>query len=338
MGENSESENFIEYMLANKVKQETIDLLVKDGMDDLDLITMIDQGYIKKMKINTGQTLALSRAISQLTEPKEKLSRKAPENPTAEDAGDIAGGSATPVDTPVMPENACPTGNTITTTTSGDELSALLSQLKESGLLGDQGRNVPARAQGKEKPLLVQDFVHSLSGYTSGQEREVLSLGGDQRLLVSSARRVSPENTTLPQWIRGHLRIQDELIDRGELVCIADIKSYAKYGQKIADMCALYPLGRVMRFDAEYRIKVFEGALKWGDADPELMNFCVFVQFANNASAIKPRKRDLMPSDPASGKEICRNFNLQKGCQLKQCKFAHVCAKCHQSHPEFRHA
>ena len=334
MGENSNTENFNEFMAAQKVKPETIDLLIKDGLDDLELVSLIDQNYIKKMKINTGQALALTRAIMQLNAPDEPTSRRAPD-----EAGQIpTGGPAPSIDASAAPDDSRPTGTAATATSAtGDELSAPLSQLKDTGLLGDQARS--GHNRGKDKPLLVQDYMHSLSTYTSGQEREVMSLGGDQRLLVSSTRRTSPEHTTLPQWVRGHLRIQEELIDRGELVSIADIKAYAKYGLKIADMCALYPISRVMRFDVEYRVKVYEGALKWGDADPELMNFCIFVQYVNNSDTSKSfKKREVMPFDPSSGKEICRNYNIQKGCQLKHCKFSHVCTKCNQGHPEYRHA
>ena len=185
----------------------------------------------------------------------------------------------------------------------------------------------------------MQDFFTNIKAYGGGQEREVLSFGGGQRLLMSSARTITPENTTLPQWIRGQLKIQDVLIERGEFSNIADVQSYARYGQKIADMCALYPLCRVMRFDIEYGIKVFEGTLQWGDPDPELMNFCIFTQFvSNNMQKPQQRKRDLMPSDPHTGKEICRNYNIQKGCERAFCKFAHVCSRCFKNHPEHKHA
>ena len=43
----SDQENFIKFMLDNKVKQETIDVLLKDGLDDLELITYLDPGYVK---------------------------------------------------------------------------------------------------------------------------------------------------------------------------------------------------------------------------------------------------------------------------------------------------
>lgn len=99
--------------------------------------------------------------------------------------------------------------------------------------------------------MLVQDYMQSLSTCTSRQERGMMSLGDDKRLLVSSTRRTSLEHTTLPQWVRDQLCIQEELIDSGELISVADIKAYAKYGLKIADMFALYPISCVMRFDVE---------------------------------------------------------------------------------------
>ena len=138
---------------------------------------------------------------------------------------------------------------TTATCATGDELTAPISQQKDTGLLVEQGRSAKKRC--KDKPLLAQDYMHRLSTYINRQEREVMSLGVDQRLLVSSTRRTSLEHTTLPQWVRDQLCIQEELIDSGELVSVADIKTYAKYGLKIADMFALYPISCVMRFDVE---------------------------------------------------------------------------------------
>ena len=307
-----------EWGTKNSLEADTVDKIISEGFTTMDIIKLMAPKHVKALKLNMGQSLALEHALKSLR-PEASI----------EDEEEPQGGAA---------QGPQSQSDTSPTPSKGDELTSLLAQLKDTGLLGDSDeKNRAARPQGKEKPLLVQDFVNNLPGYSNGQEREVLSLGGDQRLLVSSAKRLNPENTSLPQWIRGHLKIQDELIERGELSTIADIKAYAKYGMKIADMCALYPLSRVMRFDAEYRVKVFEGALKWGDADPELMNFCVFVHYTRNTSSTPIRKRDQMPLDPASGREICRNFNLQKGCTLKFCKFAHVCTKCNLGHPEFRH-
>ena len=215
------------------------------------------------------------------------------------------------------------------------DLAALMEACKKAGFLPEAAANRP---QGKEKPLFVQDFCTGFSSYGGGQEREVLSFGGDQRLLVSSSRKITPENTTLPQWIRGHLKIQEVLIERGELSNMAGILAYERYGQKISDMCTLYPLNRVMRFDVEYRIKVFEGALQWGDLDPELMNFCIFTQYIGNTQKNQQRKREHMPSDPHTGKEICRNYNIVKGCERTYCRFAHVCLCCFKNHPEHKHA
>ena len=301
------------------LEEDTIKNLISEGFTSVDVIKLMSPKHVKALKLNMGQSLALEFALKSIRneariEDEEELQAMA------------APSAAQSSETPAALQPFGRRVDHVAGTTKGKRLAR--GKWPQWGL----------RPQGKDKPLLVQDFVNSLSGYTSGQEREVLSLGGDQRLLVSSTRRVLPESTTLPQWIRGHLRIQEELMEKGELASIAEIKAYAKYGQKIADMCALYPLGRVMRFDAEYRIKVFEGLLKWGDADPELMNFCIFVQYAGANNNNKLKKRDQMPFDPSSGKEICRNFNLQKGCRLQHCKFAHVCLKCNQNHPEFKHA
>ena len=296
----------------------TLKRIVEEGFTSMDIVRLMMDKHIKALKLNMGQSLALEHAIKAVAPNAELTTESVSNNSASDPQPQSSAAQAEPAE-------------------SAHNLSSLIDSLRQSP---EESHHPDTRPMGKDKPLFVQDHCGVHYG-SSGIDREVLSLGGDERLmLVSSSRKISPENTTLPQWIKGHLKIQQILTQRGELSGEAAINAYSRYGIKIADMCAIYPLPRVMRFDVEYRIKVFEGALRWGDPDPELMNFCIFVHFNQPLyKSQKPQanKRDRMPLDPASGKEICRNYNLEKGCYLKVCRFAHVCSKCFKTHPEVRH-
>ena len=69
--------------------------------------------------------------------------------------------------------------------------------------------------QGMEKYLSVQHFVNT--GIFTRTKAGYSVIWSDQRLLVSSVKLITPENTSLPQWIREHLKIHIEVIERGEL-------------------------------------------------------------------------------------------------------------------------
>lgn len=297
----------------------TVDKIIDEGYVNIEIVKLMGPKHIKGLKLNMGQTLALEYALSKF----DTVVVREPTDSESENCDD--------------PKTAVET----VTQKPTSELTELLAACKTGDLAG-----AAKLSKSPGKPLLVQDHCSRISSYRSMQEREVLSLGGDERLMmVSNTRKITPEATTLPQWIKGHLKIQDLLIQNGELGNMDSVSGYARYGQKIADMAATYPVPRVMRFDYEYRMKVFEGELQWGEADPELMNFCVFTHYVEQQSSYtsdrqaRPvRKRDHMTTDPASGREICRNFNIQKGCVRRDCRFAHVCAKCFQGHPEHKHA
>ena len=302
--------------------------VVEEGFTSMDIVRLMSDKHIKALKLNMGQSLALEHAIKSIT-PADQIRHEDATSNADQPARDSASSAE------AFPDQHQPQ--------AGGNLASLLESLKHP----EEPGHAETRPSGKDKPLFVQDFCGVQNG-SYGVDREVMSLGGDSRLmLVSSARKVTPENTTLPQWIKGHLKIQQVLIDRGELSGTVAISAYARYGMKIADMCAIYPVARVMRYDAEYRIKVFEGALQWGEPDPELMNFCVFVKYLSQPERTQkptyPKRdqrdqRDRMASDPNSGKEICRNFNIRKGCNYRVCRFAHVCSKCYGSHAEVDHA
>ena len=52
---------FVAYLLAKRAQQDTIDTPMNDGIDN-----SVDSVVITKMKSNTGQALALTKAVTEL--------------------------------------------------------------------------------------------------------------------------------------------------------------------------------------------------------------------------------------------------------------------------------
>lgn len=329
----SDQDNFIKFMLDNKVKQETIDVLLKDGLDDLELITYLDPGYVKKLKLNTGQTVALSRVISKLSDQPQVLEER-PAEP--------AKPSDTSVDSDAPPAAILPSdlrripGN----------LDQLMREVQDSDrTIGDAGAELQSdpwldgRPAGKSiKALLVQDFCGLV--IAPRKDHELAQFDGATLVAKGGPKRPQPQETTIAQYLVGSTRILASLLQNHQLqFTLPAILGYLRYQVKIGEYLQSYSKESVMLFDQEFRLQEAGGQLKWGDDSLHLGLKYLTSQHTSATKFTRPSARTPGPRDSRTGVEICRNFQTPDGCRHSHCKYSHVCIRmgCNKPHPEYRH-
>ena len=125
-----------------------------------------------------------------------------------------------------------------------------------------------------------------------------------------------------------------------EQIDVSEILDYIAYLTKIATFAQAFRWESVLRYDTEYRKRQADMGYKWGADSPYLMQLYLQAsvgQFNDKLRPSAPRRtanRWDNKHDPSTGSTICFKFNSQKGCQLKGCRFAHVCISCFQAHPD----
>lgn len=329
----SDQESFIKFMLDNKVKQETIDVLLKDGLDDLELITYLDPGYVKKLKLNTGQTVALSKAISKLSDQPQDSEHQHTEPAKTSDTGaesDAPPAAILPSDLRRFPGN----------------LDQLMRDVQASDrTIGDAGADLQSdpwldgRPTGKSiKALLVQDFCGLV--IAPRNDRELAHFDGATLVAKGGPKRPQPHETTIAQYLVGSTRILASLLQNNQLQCtVPAILGYLRYQVKIGEYLQSYSKESVMLFDQEFRLQQAGGQLKWGDDSLHLGLKYLKSQQNPATQFARPSARAPGPRNPRTGVEICRNFQTPVGCSHINCKFSHVCMKagCYKPHPEHKH-
>lgn len=308
---------FVAYLTENKVKQNTIDALIKDDLDDLDLLVLVDSQYIKKLKLTTGQSIALTNAIEKLL--------KTSDVPNKEKDADAETNKAQAED--VTPINV----DSLKTTKIDD----ILKEVQDADrILGDNCDPwLEGRARGK-KTLLVQDFCGLV--VTPKDDEEIVNFGAS-KLVTSRAKRVTPKETSVSQYLVGSTRILVQLLQTNALpLSMPAIISYLKYQIKIGEYLQTYSREKVMLLDQEYRLQQAAGQIQWGE---DSLHLGLKYLTGSSVDSTKIHTRTPGTVDPRSGKEICRQFQSFKGCPRLSCKFSHVCIRpgCHKNHPEHEH-
>ena len=99
---------------------------------------------------------------------------------------------------------------------------------------------------------------------------------------------------------------------------------------KIASMGQRFVWKSVVKYDTEYRKVQATSNFVWG-ADN-----AYFMQLFLRENSDRPYGKQDHTSqrsrvDPSSGREVCGRFNSQAGCQIRNCKYTHVCRVCYSN-------
>ena len=339
MAENASTDldKFVAYLLAKRVKQDTIDALVNDGIDNVEVLALLDNGVIRKMKLNTGQTLALTKAVAELAKGSDETARRPPE-------------AASNVDIPLPHDPASNTSTPIVNAHLREqnieqllhEVQAADAILGSSNPAAERDPWIEGHATGKSsKALLVQDFCGLV--IAPRVENELADFGDTKLVSKSGQRRPQPKDTSLSQYLVGSTRILAHLIQTNKLACnMQTIMGYLKYQIKIGEYLQTFSKDKVMLFDQEYRLQQAAGQIEWGED-----SFHLGLKYLTTSQGYPTAAHKRLPNaprfsqqiDPKSGLEICKNFQTPTGCLRQSCKFAHVCMKqgCYKAHPESQH-
>ena len=123
------------------------------------------------------------------------------------------------------------------------------------------------------------------------------------------------------------------------------VLEYVSYLTKITRLAQAFRWESLVRYDTEYRKSQVEVGFRWGADSPYL--FQLYLQphqsdFSKKTNKPHQTQRNNQPAqaryankyDPSSGKIICRKYNSAGGCDLRGCKFRHVCTTCYADHPD----
>ena len=153
------------------------------------------------------------------------------------------------------------------------ELKSLMDSLGDPILLGltEQEQDPaqlllePSTSRGKG-PLLIPDFISSLSLGLQEDKETVLGTSRDARIVLKTAheKKHSLDKISFPQWSAANFRIMHTLMSDGSLSSTQDILHYIMYSSKISELAKCYPLPKVMQYDDLYRRMQFSTNCKWG--------------------------------------------------------------------------
>ena len=197
------------------------------------------------------------------------------------------------------------------------------------------------RMQGKH--VRYYDITEYIPGAVV--ERERMPLGGEWGIILETGpKRPALHKVTISQWNSANANILDNLIIDGA-VNLTTIPDYLAYTQKINRMYDRYEWETVLLFDREYRQLQASVSMRFGTDVRHLSDVHLRDRSPNSQSHAQARrdkkgvtngKGKQSQVDPKSGRELCIKYN--KGhCNYANCKYAHVCSRCLESHPASEH-
>ena len=232
------------------------------------------------------------------------------------------------------------------------KLKSLMDSLGEPVLVGlaeeeqDPARQLlePTSSRGK-RPLLIPDFISSLPIILQEDRETVLGTSGDAKIILKSSQEKKPslDKISFPQWSAANFRIMHILMKDGVLSSTQEIFDYILYSSKISELAKCYPLPKVMQYDDLYHRMQFATNCTWG-TDSQFISHQTLHRpdslTAATTRPVPPRKPSRPVINPATGKQVCYDFQRRDGCRFgSSCKYDHVCIKpqCLGTHPQWQH-
>ncbi|PFX19998.1 hypothetical protein AWC38_SpisGene15571 [Stylophora pistillata] len=120
------------------------------------------------------------------------------------------------------------------------------------------------------------------------------------------------------------------------------ISAIILHSSKISELAKCYPLPKVMQYDDLYLRMQFATNCKWG-TDSQFISHQTLHRpdsFTVTTTRSPPRKPSRPVINPATGKQVCYDFQWRKGCRFdSSCRYDHVCIKpqCLGTHPQWQH-
>ena len=197
----------------------------------------------------------------------------------------------------------------------------------------------------KGKPLRIVDFVSRL---TPHEEERVIQSDDQARLTLTLGRKKPKlETITMADYSIANIRIFYELLSSNKLPTPADIRDYLSYSVKIFELSKKHTWTSVLKYDDEFRVLQHTYSYPWDKDNNHLHEVLLLPRWSANQSShgsgtLNSTAPLTFPQDDL-GREICRNFNRQKGCTESDCKFSHVCNRkignkaCSKQHPGCHH-
>ncbi len=326
---------FTEVATDYGLKQESIDLLLKDDVCSVKVLAALKVTDLEHFHLSLGQHRLLESWLEKLTIPKKPTPQAA--NRSDEPPPVFLDGTAT---TELLAQND----------SLGEEVQHYMETSdKMTGLLttGNQ-RSTPALQGTGKKPLLIPDFV-TCSRSSCDEEEKELATDGQATLLLktSKATKPKPEDVTTSQWISANARIQAELIRRGDLGTRAQLQ-YSTYIGHLGDLAQTHTWASVLLYDHAFRKLQATDGLPWDDAN-ESWRLAMFHLERRPSRAAPAQQRKPWQANPGSagprlrdntGHPICLKFNSPAGCNYPACKYSHSCLQpgCQAKHPQYQHS
>jgi hypothetical protein len=220
-------------------------------------------------------------------------------------------------------------------------------------ILGHSGASTNSQQDSEGKPLVfdpfncgrgapcklydIRDFITLLAEKNPKTSVRV----GDVELTLPDSR-PKLETVTPLQYMEAAIRIAREMVDK-DGADLQRIMDYLGYVVKVANMGQRFQWKSVLNYDREYRRVQAESGFPFGADNSYMMQ--LFLRDRDQATAYghapaKPALGSTHPQtkyDPSSGKPICGRYNTPQSCQLRNCRFAHVCRSCFGGHSDMVH-
>lgn len=343
-----------------EITPDTLQILEDKGFNSKKSISKLSTDMIKKdfaKALKPAQVLLLQEAVESLHDIR-------PLNQTTDDTSSTTETASTSRVTNNSQASALPSDRLQQQLDKGTTLSVqdIMGLLGTSTQSTDHSAEPTANTQGKTlvfdplafDPLLdtkttkmrdIRDFITVRAKSKGDSSEGTICMQGSELVIKESKGPL--DNVTIAQYMEGSLRILRACAIEDK-VDINGIMQQVGYLIKFAQFAQTFRWKSLLNYDYEYRRAQSEAGFPWGSDSPYLMQLHL-VPTSVNVEQPSHNKRQGLPGsrpqgvqknryDPKSGNVICHKYNGKQGCNLRGCKFAHVCLTCFGNHPGCQHS
>ena len=300
-----------EFCQHQGLSHETFQALVVEGFTSRDLLALLDSDAITTLPIPLAQKLVLKNAVG---------------------ANNAAIPPATPPAVPPAP-TAVPEDLQLRSLQDllGQPPAQPAAHPPPPGASLLDPRTFLTNKMAGEKFYDIVDFV---PGVLTREEKVTLPGSDSEVTLNIGARKPKLESVTLQQWSAANAKILYQLAQDGKIT-MAPLPDYLAYTVKVSQLAEHYEWVSVLAYDQEYRRLQASLGFAFG-TDAQHLHTVYLVQKQTSKPGNRPSKArptnlagsTKAPVDPASGKEVCRNYNKAQCKWGTLCYRAHVCLTC----------
>lgn len=338
----SASDQMIKFCLDNIIQKPVIDELLDRGFDSLPALSLVDQEDLKSQKIPVGQRRLILHITKSLrsSDNSDKTAEATSGTPDSQAVGNANVAQQNPgQQQPDLYQQ------TLINTLLNQQAQLAAAQGPRFQLPTPQQPTAVPNMTGLAQPSWQDPQVHiatatgksSSSFYdicdfvpTAVEEEMVIGGQGEQQIVVKSGpKKPKLESLTLSQWSIANLGILYKLVGEGKLAGQA-LMDYLSYTTKIYQLVQKCSLTSVLLYDREYRQLQASMGFRWGTDVQHLHTLHLQPRDrpttqGYNANQKKAPTQSQGPKKGGKESDICRNFNMAKGCFFQKCKFRHIC-------------